>query len=407
MVAIALAGGHAVAGERVLHDDQDAGGRAALALVTGAAGRPAAALDAVAVSDLLAGGPLFGGRTEACAGPVRGPREVELGLAEAEGAINYLEIDKANIALNVVDSLLPCLGEPAPPALLLRAALLRGYAASLGGAPPAAIAAFARAHAAQPDLGWDELRNARHGRDAFERAAADVRSAPAAIVIVPEAPGAAPLFVDGRAIGAGVHRLPPGRHLLQSGAAPARGWWAWLDEGQRHLAVPGGIDGARVLAWVADPAARPDLDLLLAAGAAPSPATWIVEDHRLWSRAGDATDWSEIETTRWRHRHTTARVAAWTGGALAVLSAGAVTAAWLAGRDAADACAEARLKGDAEVCVAREGGWEAAGTVWVVGLGAGGLGVASLGAGLLIERAAAGTSMQPVATAAVQARWAW
>ena len=153
------------------------------------------------------------GELGVCAAAPRDAAAIEALVADAEGALAYVEDDRALSLLGQAASALTCLSEPLAPPLAARIYYLRGVALVSLGDRPGAWGALQQAVVFDPDLVWDE-DFPPDGEPTLAAARAELaHAAPARLTLV----AGGPRFVDGRAV------APRAPGVAPLGAAPHLG----------------------------------------------------------------------------------------------------------------------------------------------------------------------------------------
>jgi hypothetical protein len=213
----------------------------------------------VAVGDLFPGeGALRvgAGQPAACVGKSSTSGELRDVIAVAEKL--YLRQSWADVRARAAeaDARIPCLGEGAEPSQLARLAFLDGFAAAEMGDTAGATRSFARAHAWDPALTWDE-RVSGAGRASFDAAVAP-GGEPGTLVL---GPGAAALgtvwAIDGRVVALSAEQaLALGRHLVQTLQPAVRTWEIEVSAGHAVALVDAAAARASVLGGGGKPLER-------------------------------------------------------------------------------------------------------------------------------------------------------
>ncbi len=278
-----------------------------------------------------------GGQLTWCTGAPTDLDGLATAMANAEGAMAYMEYEAAAKTLGEALSSLQCLADPVDPTVAARLFYLRGVVAHRSGFSEEASKAFGIALVFAPDLAWDDAFPPK-ALDLFDQArqtAAGLETV--AVTLQP----AGTVVLDGRP--ATTLDLVPGTHLIQvdgqtasleiyPGTAPT-------------LTLPALFDGVED---IQDPAAQAELTLL-----AGEDRILVVQDGRVWgpvdgayqdlgrlprTKATPEQAPAEAESAEEPPREPSAGGPRWLlpgGGALALGGAAVGTAALLATRSAA------------------------------------------------------------------------
>lgn len=194
----------------------------------------------------------------ACTTATRSRSAIDAALAEAEGAMRYLELERATVALRGAAEGLGCLGERVDPSVASRVHYLRGVLAADRGAVDEARRAFERALAFSPALVWDDDLPPE-AAPLFAEVSGGVRpSVPFHLV-----PHGAPVWIDGRALGS-EGTIASGEHLVQIDGPIVTTYRLEVDTRPVWLLVPDRVASAPD-DWFSDPHRVEDLGFLLVA----------------------------------------------------------------------------------------------------------------------------------------------
>ncbi len=264
----------ALAADRVLDLDGDTD-PAAVAQVLGAetAPQPITATDLAQRPARVLGG----GQLTWCTGAPAGLDDLAQAMEEAEGAMAYMEFEKAATTLGSALGQLQCLADPVDPEVAARLFYLRGIVAHRSGFADQAAKAFGIALVFQPELTWDDAFPPK-ALSVFQQARDQAASQETvAIDLVP----AGELTVDGRATS--TLALVPGNHLLQ------------LDGQTATLEVYPGTSPTLVLPAlftgiddISDPTAQTTLAQL-----AGDDTLYVVQQGRVWGPT-EGAGWTEL-----------------------------------------------------------------------------------------------------------------
>lgn len=160
---------------------------------------------------------LTDGEQVACPGSPIPVETLTTELDEAERLVVYVRVDEANVLLDRLEGLLPCVAGTLPREDLARIWFLQGVGRAYAGQDEAARQDFQRGLVVAPALAWDE--RFPPGPQALFREAIDrARMAPSASLSVePRVGEGATLWLDGMELPAGGGQLTvaEGRHLFQ------------------------------------------------------------------------------------------------------------------------------------------------------------------------------------------------
>ena len=326
------------------------------------------------------------------------PADVDAAIAQAVGALNYLELDNAIAAIAEAEVRTSCLGEPIRQAVLASVAYLDGVGHALAGQPELASEHFAAALAIDPAMQWEPARSPKQGRDLFEEAR--TRSATEPLGAMRIVPADAVVHVDGVAR-TGRFELPPGRHLLQDGSDTA--WVEVAPAAEIAVVVPAALraDGT---AWVHAPESRADLSAVLHAVFGPGLDVRVHVDGETWATRTGGGTWSlvPVDVLASPTGGGGARIGAITGGAVATAGLGVILLAGSQMASARAACTTAKQSepgtGSDNVCADREASYLAARGLLPIGAVVTGVGAATVGLSLAL-------SSGPAPGVAVQVGW--
>lgn len=278
------------------------------------------------------------------------------------------------------DQTLPCLGEPAEASLMARLYSLDGYAAAEIGDTAAATAAFRRARSSQPDLAWTGPSDS----PAAAVFASVVATAPATgkLALGPGFKDQSTLWVDGRLMNVdhGVLTLPEGVHLVQVLQPKPSTWVVAIRPGQPVALVSRPDARDHALDGAMDEAGR--LVIEAAVGHGPgAEAVWVWTGGALWrvTQSWEATQVRPRAAPKPPAQYGTSRLLTGLGLGLTVAGGAGAVYGWTE---------TARLKddpGDSDDAYAYRSAWyDTSQNVAVVSSIVGGVGVASLVAGIVM-----------------------
>jgi hypothetical protein len=369
---------------------------AAIAAVSRSTGVPQWELRPLGVADLFPGeGALLLGAEQPaqCAAGESNPTEVRELVARGEKLLLRQEWTELRARLREAAALLPCLSAPAEASSLSRLFFLDGFAAGELLDATSASASFRRARAAQPDLPWDDRYPGR-ARTAFDA----VSSAPAAngtLVLGPGYEAVDQLWIDGglTPVSKGTVSLSEGLHIVQVLQPRVETWIVSVRASRTTALVQAAAARERVLASAGDELGksviRAAVDRTLGADA----ELWVVTGSQLW-RVGST----------WESRALVPDAAATkpkpAGPLLVGLGAGlALGGAVVAIEAASEAAAHfSAIEDESDQTYTLRNEWyQSASGRTIAGGIAGGVGIATLVAGVLVNAPhAAGVAAVPV-----------
>ncbi|MDP6933678.1 MAG: hypothetical protein QGG40_12220, partial [Myxococcota bacterium] len=159
------------ASDPIIHAGEDS--QLLLARVAAASERDSSELRSVTFIELTLGMPpmMMGeGRVQSCQGAPRRTTDIEQALDRAERALSYFEIEKARAHLQVAETTIGCLDEPADRRSAARVFFLEGFIHFSNGSADQALESWRLAHQFRPGLAWDSYLPPE-GLEVFEEAA--------------------------------------------------------------------------------------------------------------------------------------------------------------------------------------------------------------------------------------------
>ncbi len=257
-------------------------------------------LRAVTVAEYMTGhhAQLVGaGEVASCAGAPTGMAEVNAALEEANGALAYMEHDRAQAALKRGKAALGCLTEPIAPDLAARLHYLSGLAAYESGDKATAWSEYFRAHIYDANLAWDE-QFAPASEPIFDLAGSEVRkSERVTLELLPPFPRGS-MKVDGHdLVGPGQQlELHPGEHILQILGEPTTTLTVTLDAHTKPLLVVPEAMPADAATWAARAELRPTFSKLLTMVEKDGQELYVTALDGLWKTTVGSEEWTELVT---------------------------------------------------------------------------------------------------------------
>ncbi len=219
-----------------------------------------------------------------CSGDAADMASLQNAASEAEGALNFMEYEKALSVIQEARVLVGCLAVPIEPEVIARLLFLEGVVHMEQGDKMAAWGSFQGAHIADPELVWDE-NFPPDSRPVFSAAKSELTASAVEALRLAPIPGDVRVWIDGQALEAGAQTVDiKGRqHWVQWRDADFHSAELLMEPGlQVGIVLPSAL-GELPLHAVTSPAHHSVLTTLMASIGAPGDELFLTTFGGVWS----------------------------------------------------------------------------------------------------------------------------